>query len=53
MRLYNLPIGKGLTRRMPSCRHVMEGAMRLGDTILRTLPKGRGANLIIRYQLPR
>lgn len=43
----------GPDHRMPSCCAVMEAAMRPGDTILRTPPKGRGANLVIRYQLPR
>lgn len=43
----------GPDHRMPSCCAVMEEAMQPGDSIVRTPPKGRGANLIIRYQLPR
>jgi hypothetical protein len=39
--------------RMPICCRVMKADMRGGDVILSTPPKGQGASLTIRYQLPR
>lgn len=41
------------TPRMPICCAVMRKEMRSGDSILAQPPKGNGANLTIRYQLPR
>lgn len=39
--------------RMPVCCTVMRALMRDGDTIIAAPPKGNGANVIIRYLLPR
>lgn len=38
---------------MPTCCNVMYAAMTQGDEVLRSPPKGKGANLFIRYRLPR
>lgn len=38
---------------MPTCCNVMEAEMRGGDAIIASPPKGRGASLTIRYNLPR
>ena len=43
----------GLDHSMPSCCNVMHEERRAGDQILSSPPKGRGASLTIRYQLPR
>ncbi len=39
--------------RMPICCDVMHHNMRGKDKVLAEPPKGKGATLIIRYQLPR
>jgi 5-methylcytosine-specific restriction protein A len=39
--------------RMPICCRVMRAAMRANDAILYAPPKGDGATLRIRYELPR
>lgn len=41
------------TQRMPVCCNVMRGAMHSGDVIVSEPPKGQGATLMIRYELPR
>ena len=38
--------------RMPTCCAVMRAAIRTGDVVLSEPPKGNGASLTIRYQLP-
>jgi len=38
---------------MPTCCRVMRDMMRLRDTVLEEPPKGAGANVVIRYRLPR
>jgi hypothetical protein len=38
---------------MPTCCNVMYSSMRPGDEVREAPPKGRGANLVIRYKLPR
>ena len=43
----------GSDHRMPVCCEVMYGELRDGDEVLRRPPKGKGANLVIRYWLPR
>jgi|LSQX01.2.fsa_nt_gb 5-methylcytosine-specific restriction protein A len=43
----------GPDHRMPTCCRVMRDMMRLGDTVLEEPPKGAGANVVIRYRLPR
>ena len=43
----------GASARMPSCCHAMRGLCDSEDVIVRTPPKGNGANLVIRYHLPR
>ena len=43
----------GADHRMPTCCDVMYDNMQQEDRILEKPPKGKGANLIIRYQLPR
>jgi hypothetical protein len=43
----------GPNHRMPVCCDVMYDAMNSGDEILNQPPKGKGANLVIRYYLPR
>jgi cytoplasmic iron level regulating protein YaaA (DUF328/UPF0246 family) len=40
-------------QRMPVCCGVMRRAMRRGDRVLRQPPGGNGANVVIRYNLPR
>ena len=39
--------------RMPICCDVMRREIAEGDTILHESPSGKGANLLIRYMLPR
>jgi 5-methylcytosine-specific restriction protein A len=43
----------GPSHRMPLCCQVMRDDMQDGDLILEEPPKGAGASLTIRYQLPR
>lgn len=43
----------GPHHRMPVCCNVMRQMMNEGDEILEQPPKGNGANLVIRYHLPR
>jgi 5-methylcytosine-specific restriction protein A len=43
----------GPNHRMPACCNVMRSSMKSGDQILRAPPNGKGASLVIRYQLPR
>ena len=43
----------GTNHRMPLCNQVMRSEMRLGDLILCQPPKGNGASLTVRYELPR
>ena len=43
----------GPDHRMPACCGVMRAEMREGDEILEQPPKGKGANFVIRYSLPR
>jgi len=43
----------GSNHRMPVCCDVMRRNMKEGDEILQQPPKGKGANLVIRYKLPR
>ena len=43
----------GHNHRMPVCNVVMRSEMRPGDVVLCEPPKGRGASLTIRYELPR
>lgn len=43
----------GPQHRMPVCCSVMQSSLRSGDEILRSPPSGQGANLVIRYSLPR
>lgn len=43
----------GPNHRMPICCSAMYQAMDIGDEIVKAPPKGRGANLYIRYRLPR
>lgn len=38
---------------MPTCCNVMYGEIKPGDEVREAPPKGRGANLVIRYKLPR
>ena len=38
---------------MPTCCNMMREAMTVQDTVLSSPPKGRGASLTIRYELPR
>ncbi|PHV08914.1 HNH endonuclease [Janthinobacterium sp. BJB412] len=38
---------------MPSCCDVMYAEMKHGDEVLEAPPKKRGANVVIRYRLPR
>jgi len=49
------PVGgySGSNHRMPSCCDVMRKNMKAGDEILSGPPSGAGANLTIRYRLPR
>ena len=41
------------SHQMPSCCVAMTQMMRTGDCVLQSPPKGKGANLVIRYKLPR
>ena len=41
------------SHQMPSCCDAMTQMMRTGDSVLQSPPKGKGANLVIRYKLPR
>ena len=43
----------GSNHRMPVCCSAMYQAMEIGDEIVKAPPKGKGANLYIRYRLPR
>ncbi|MBI4198593.1 MAG: HNH endonuclease [Chloroflexi bacterium] len=43
----------GRNNRLPVCCNVMWQEMREGDEVLERPPKGKGASLTIRYQLPR
>jgi len=43
----------GPDHRMPLCCGAMRKEMKQGDQILNQPPKGNGASLTIRYQLPR
>lgn len=43
----------GPDHRMPCCCAAMRSMMQDGDVILEQPPKGKGANLIVRYTLPR
>ena len=43
----------GYSHRMSLCCEVMKKAMRPGDQILQQPPSGLGANLVVRYMLPR
>ncbi len=43
----------GFSHRMPQCCRAMRDAMMEGDRIIKSPPKGAGANLVIEYQLPR
>jgi 5-methylcytosine-specific restriction protein A len=43
----------GHNHQMPTCCDIMKQVMGKNDAILKQPAKGRGANLIIRYQLPR
>jgi len=38
---------------MPTCCSVLYSEMRAGDQLLSAPPKGKGATVTIRYQLPR
>lgn len=39
--------------RMPVCCGVMHSAKGNDDKVLKSLPSGQGANLVIRYRIPR
>ena len=43
----------GPDHRMPVCCRVMRELMLAGDRILKQPPAGAGANLVVRYMLPR
>ena len=43
----------GIDHKLPSCCRVMRAMMQSADEIVRSSPKGYGARLTIRYQLPR
>lgn len=43
----------GKSHRMPVCCNIMRQNMQTGDLVLSEPPKGAGATLKIRYQLPR
>ena len=43
----------GRSHRMPMCCAVMKRNMKAGDEILQQPPSGQGANLIMRFKLPR
>lgn len=38
---------------MPTCCNVMYESMKAGDEVREAPPKGRGANLVVRYKVPR
>ena len=43
----------GTDHRMPICCSVMRSAIKAGDRVVAEPPKGNGATLVLRYQLPR
>lgn len=43
----------GTNHRMPVCCDVMYSLMNDRDRVLQSPPKGKGANLVIEYELPR
>lgn len=43
----------GPDHRMPMCCAAMKGEMRAGDVVIEEPPSGKGANVVIRYRLPR
>lgn len=43
----------GPNHRMPVCCEIMYSEMKAGDEVLQAPPKGKGATVRIRYQLPR
>ena len=43
----------GSNHRMPLCCNVMYGEMSTEDEVIKAPPKGKGASVVIRYQLPR
>ncbi|MDT7810229.1 MAG: hypothetical protein QOJ42_145 [Acidobacteriaceae bacterium] len=43
----------GPDHRMPTCCDVMRAEMQTGDSLVESPEKGNGANLTIRYMLPR
>lgn len=43
----------GQDHAMPTCCNVLYAAMGQGDKVLRSPPKGQGANVVISYRLPR
>lgn len=43
----------GLGHSMPTCCNVMYSSMKPGDEVREAPPKGRGANLVVRYKFPR
>jgi len=43
----------GGDHRMPVCCNVMRKEMKGEDSVVSEPPKGKGANLVIRYMLPR
>lgn len=47
------PPAPGCNHAMPNCCRVMKKNMKDGDVILKQPPKGQGARVTIRYQLPR
>jgi hypothetical protein len=47
------PPQKGASHHMPSCCDAMRETMKVGDEIIESPPKGRGASLTVRYKLPR
>ena len=47
------PPQNGASHQMPSCCDAMREAMKAGDDIIESPPKGRGASLTVRYKLPR
>lgn len=52
--LHNIVGGyPGIGHSMPTCCAVMYDEYRPGDEILAQPPKGKGASVLIRYQLPR
>ena len=47
------PPGPGQNHHMRACCGVVRGEMRDGDRIIEEPPKGDGASLTVRYELPR